>query len=520
MICIPVMESTHREALRSVKKSALHADVIELRMDWIADGDAAQLIAAARRASQSVKIMVTCRRREESLILEAGALPQKSMTKAAKMELLKKAVLSGADFIDVELAEGNKAIRQLQSLCRQQKGSTRLIVSWHDTSRTPPLAALKKIYQACAQTGADIVKIVGYARKISDNVKILKLIDYAKKQGREIIAMCMGEKGQISRALALSRGSYLTFAVLPGGRSSAPGQMTIREMREIQHLPHRHERSIESWYSSPGKSNFVLLGHPVRQSLSPLMHNRALRALRIDGRYSAFCVNDLEAAIAGMRGMNIRGASVTIPFKTAVMDFLDEIDADASAVGAVNTIVNNHGRLIGHNTDWSALMDALRAATELKGKKFIILGAGGTARAAAYGITKEGGRPIIVNRTPETGRELADRFDGLFYPLTEIGKVRAFGLINTTPVGMFPELHGSPVHSSILAGFRVVADVVYNPRKTRLLRDAEAKGCIVVPGLEMFVRQGARQLELWTGKRAPLAVMRNAVREGLMRHEV
>ena len=239
----------------------------------------------------------------------------------------------------------------------------------------------------------------------------------------------------------------------------------------------------------------------------------------INASYSAFCVTDLAAAVAGIRAMNIQGASVTIPFKTAVMDFLDEIDADAAAVGAVNTIVNDHGRLIGHNTDWSALMDALREETQLKGKKFIILEAGGTARAAAYGITKEGGRPIIVNRTPEKGRKLADRFDCPFYPLMEIGKVRAFGLINTTPVGMFPDSHSSPVDSSILNGFRIVADVIYNPLKTGLIRDAEAKGCRVVPGLEMFVRQGARQLNLWTGRKAPLAVMRNAVRERLMRHE-
>lgn len=228
MICIPVTDKAKPEAFRSVEKSALHADVIELRMDLIADGDVAQLIAAARRASKGVKIIVTCRRQEESLVLEAGALPQKAMTKAAKMELLKKAVLSGADFIDIELAEGSKAIRELQSFCRKQKSAARLIVSWHDFSGTPPLTGLKKIFQSCVQTGADIVKIVPYARKMSDNAKILSLIDYAKKQGRDIIAMCMGEKGKISRVMASSWGSYLTFAVLPGGKSSAPGQMTIR----------------------------------------------------------------------------------------------------------------------------------------------------------------------------------------------------------------------------------------------------------------------------------------------------
>ena len=519
MICIPVTDKAKPEAFRSVEKSALHADVIELRMDLIADGDVAQLIAAARRASKGVKIIVTCRRQEESLVLEAGALPQKAMTKAAKMELLKKAVLSGADFIDIEIAEGSKAIRELQSFCRKQKSAARLIVSWHDFSGTPPLTGLKKIFQSCVQTGADIVKIVPYARKMSDNAKILSLIDYAKKQGRDIIAMCMGEKGKISRVMASSWGSYLTFAVLPGGKSSAPGQMTIREMREFQHLLCGHERSIEAWYSSPGKSNFVLLGNPVRQSLSPLMHNRALRAMRVDGRYSAFCVSDLKAAIAGIRGMNIRGASVTIPFKTAVMDYLDGIDADAAALGAVNTIVNKRGRLIGYNTDWLGLVQALKDEMNIAGETFVILGAGGTARAAAYGIQKEGGHLIIVNRTPEKGRALAARFDCPFHPMADIGKIQAAGLINTTSVGMYPQVDQTLVASATLARYRTVMDVVYNPLKTKLLRDAEAKGCNIIMGLEMFIHQGAQQLKLWTGREAPLELLKETVRERLMKFE-
>jgi shikimate dehydrogenase/3-dehydroquinate dehydratase type I len=518
MICIPVMDATQREALRSVEKSAVLADAIELRMDWITDGDVAELIRAARRASAGVKIIVTCRRKEESLLAKENlpALPVKERTRASKMKLLETAVSSGADFVDIELAEGDSAISRMRSRCHRRPNPARLIVSWHDPYKTPSLASLKKIFDACVQVGADIVKMVPYARSLSDNAAVLRLIDYAKDQGREIIAMCMGEKGQISRVLAPSRGSYLGFAVLPGGRVSAPGQLTISEMRVFQKLLSGRQRFFEP---PQGDLHFVLLGNPVRQSLSPLMHQSAFRAMKVNAFYSAFRVGDLAAAVAGIRAMNIQGASVTIPFKTTIMDYLDEIEVDAAAVGAVNTIVNDDGRLIGHNTDWSALMDALCAETEMNGKKFIILGAGGTARAAAYGITKEGGRPIIVNRTPETGRELATRFDCPFYPLSEIDKVRAFGLINTTPVGMFPNCHSSPVDSSILANYRVVADVVYNPLKTRLIRDAEAKGCKTIPGLEMFVRQGARQLKLWTGRKAPLAVMRDAVRERLMRYE-
>ena len=517
MICIPITDATHQEALRSVERSAMAADLIELRMDLIADGDLDQLIAAARRVSGRIKIIVTCRRKEEALLPPPfdQAVRKKGMTKTSKMRLLKQAIALGADFIDIELAEGDRAIKQLQSFCRQQKSSTRIIVSWHDISKTPSLGTLKEIFQACAQTGADIVKIVPYARTAADNLKVPGLIAYAKAQDRKIIAMCMGDLGQISRVMALVWGSYLGFAVLPGGKKSAPGQLTLSTMREFQHLLPCHQRSIQPGLLPPDTLNFVLLGNPVRQSLSPLMHNKALEAMQIDGHYSAFCVSDLAQAMTGIRGMNIRGASVTTPFKTAVMEYLDEIDADAVALGAVNTIVNERGRLAGYNTDWLGLMQALEDKIPVAGETFVIIGAGGAARAAAYGIKKEGGRPVIVNRTRDKGRALAARFDCPFYPLSTIGKIQAHGLINTTSVGMYPRIHQSPVDIKVLANYQVVVDVIYNPLKTRLLRDAEAQGLKIVSGLEMFVRQGAGQLKLWTGKDAPLALMRKTVRERL-----
>jgi shikimate dehydrogenase/3-dehydroquinate dehydratase type I len=474
-------------------------------------------MAAARNASKRVKIIVTCRRPEESLASDAGgtAANNKGMTEAAKMNLRKQAVTLGADFIDIELACGEKVIAQLQAFRRKQKSPAQIIVSWHDIAKTPSLTKLKSIFQACAKTGADIVKIVPYARTGQDNLKVLGLLAHAKTQRCPLIAMCMGEEGKISRVLAPLLGSYLTFAVLPGLRQSAPGQLTVSAMRDFQNLFESDRRAIQTGLMPPDQANFVLLGNPVRHSLSPLMHNRALPAMGIDGHYSAFCVSDLGDAIAGIRGMNIRGASVTIPFKTAVMEYLDAIDGDAAALGAVNTIVNDRGCLAGYNTDWLGLVQALKDQMDIAGKSFAILGAGGTARAAAYGITKEGGRVVIVNRTADKGRALAARFDCPFYPLSAIGKIKADCLINATSVGMYPHVEQSPVLVSALAHYPVVADVIYNPLMTRLLRDAEAKGCKIISGLEMFVHQGAGQFKLWTGKEAPLALMRKTVHERL-----
>jgi len=518
MICIPITDKTEREAILTLERSAAAADAVELRMDLIENGRLEKLMAAARRASGRVKIIVTCRRKEEATLVAGDhhcLTRKKEISKATKMTLFRQAVLLKADFIDMELAHGENEIRKLRAFCRKQKSETQIIVSWHDLDKTPSLKRLKEIFQASVDAGADIVKIVPLARCMEDNLKILSLITYARQQGRKIIAMCMGEQGQISRMMAPLWGSYLCFAVLPGGKKSAPGQLTVRTMREFRHLLHDNRCAVQPWLLPPGSPNFVLLGNPVHHSLSPLMHNKALEAMGINGHYSAFCVTDLARAISGIRGMNIRGASVTIPFKTDVMQYLDEIDPDAAALGAVNTIVNQRGRLAGYNTDWSGLMQAIREKISIAGNRFVILGAGGAARAAVYGIQKEGGHPVVVNRTPEKGRALAELLDCPFHPFTELDRLSAPVLINTTSVGLYPQVNRSPVPAGMLANYALVVDVIYNPLKTKLLQDAEAQGCKIISGLEMFVRQGAGQLKLWTGREAPLTLMKKTVRERL-----
>ena len=197
------------------------------------------------------------------------------------------------------------------------------------------------------------------------------------------------------------------------------------------------------------------------------------------------------------------------------MEFIDDIDEDALKIGAVNTIINNNGQLTGYNTDWLGLIFTLKEAMTIKGKKFVIIGAGGTARAAAYGIIKEGGTPIIVNRSVEKGKILSDKFHCRFYPLAEIGKIKADCLINTTPVGMYPYTDKSPVAAEALAGYKYVMDVIYNPLTTKLLQDAKKQGCHIFSGVDMFVHQGAEQLKLWTGKEPNRELMKKIVLERL-----
>lgn len=257
---------------------------------------------------------------------------------------------------------------------------------------------------------------------------------------------------------------------------------------------------------------FALFGNPVGHSLSPLMHNATFKRMNIDAHYVPFCVRNLEDAMRGIRGLDIRGVSITIPFKTTVMPYLDEVDESSLRIGAVNTILNDdNGRLRGYNTDWIGLIRDLKESLEISGKTFAILGAGGAARAAVFGILREGGIPVILNRTMEKGEKMARDFGCEFYPLLEIVNLKADCLINTTPVGMAPDREKSPVGREDLGNFTWVLDIIYNPLKTKLLMDAEEAGCMVLTGAGMFVHQGAEQIKIWMGLEPPRAFMKQIV---------
>ena len=260
---------------------------------------------------------------------------------------------------------------------------------------------------------------------------------------------------------------------------------------------------------------FGVMGDPVTHSLSPLMHNAAFAQMGIDGVYVAFPVTDPADAVAGVRALNISGCSVTIPHKIAVMELLDELEPSARQIGAVNTIVNDNGRLIGFNSDSPGAMAALLEKTPVTGKHAAVIGAGGAARAVAYGIRQHGGRLTIVNRSRDKGRRLADEMGGTFIGPKEFTALGVDILVNTTSVGMTPEADRMPVTGDCLRQGMTVMDIVYNPLETLLLRTAREAGCQVVDGVAMFVHQGAIQFERWTGLRPPVQLMRETVVDAL-----
>ena len=260
---------------------------------------------------------------------------------------------------------------------------------------------------------------------------------------------------------------------------------------------------------------YCVLGNPIGHSLSPAMHNRAFACRDLNAAYLAFQVTDLEAAVAGIRALGIKGAGITLPHKTAVIPLLDDVDPAAAAIGAVNTIVNRNGTLIGKNSDSAGAMDALQAQTSIAQKSVLLVGAGGAARAIGIGIRSQGGRITITNRSTPAGEALAGDLGGSFLPAGELAAGGFDILINTTPVGMHPQTDACPVPLDILRPELTVMDIVYNPLETRLLQAAARKGCKTVDGLAMFVNQGARQFEWWTGVSAPVEIMHQAVLEKL-----
>jgi len=279
----------------------------------------------------------------------------------------------------------------------------------------------------------------------------------------------------------------------------------INASRELQKYAH----SGDSRSQQP--AIFAILGNPVGYSLSPQMHNIAFAAVGYNGIYTALESEHIAPAVDGLRTFGFSGASIASPHKVAITDFLDALDGDAAIIKTVNTVVNRNSRLIGYNTDGSGAVQALSEKTTIKDAEVAIIGAGGVARAIGFGVAAAGGRITIVNRSTATGEKLADDLGTNFLPLAECDKIQCQVLVNTTPVGMYPDTGGMPVPRTLLEKNMVVMDIIYHPLETLLLKTAAEIGCTTVDGVSMLVYQGAKQFELWTGLAAPTDIMRMAV---------
>jgi shikimate dehydrogenase len=261
------------------------------------------------------------------------------------------------------------------------------------------------------------------------------------------------------------------------------------------------------------KDLYGVVGYPLSHSLSPRMHNAAFLASGLNAVYLAFETRDIDGCLKGMKALGIKGMSVTLPHKSAVIPLLDEVDGLAKRIGAVNTIVNNNGRLIGYNTDALGALKSFQDVVDLTGMKCLLIGAGGAARAIGFILKEEGVHLTIANRSPERGTELATSLQSPFVPLKDIRRIDEDILIQTTPVGMYPHKDQCLIPEHLLTESMVVMDIIYNPPETRLLKIARKKGCRIINGLGMFIYQGAEQFRLWTGVNPPISAMKQSVKE-------
>ncbi len=495
-ICAPITETQPEAFLAAIAEAAQSADVIELRMDYLdAEGRSIVLNRLAELADGK-RLLLTFRPREQG--------GQRDLSLKDRQEFwrnLPPAIASAITFADFEFdlvesfADGQPPVPWRKVIC-----------SWHDFDETPHDLIAR--YDLMANTPAVIVKIATMANRISDCLRIFELIEYARGK-KPVIALAMSLSGIATRVLSLSRGALLTFGSLKRGAESAAGQPTVAELRDLYRVKQLTRVS----------EIFGIIGKPVGHSRSPLMHNAALAALKRNGVYLPFEVDKVHAFIRDFLhpktkklDWNLRGVSVTIPHKLAVMPHLDWIDDTAKAIGAVNTIVVEGDELRGYNTDVIGAMKPLDQIMNLRGARVAVIGAGGSARAICYGLRQRQADVTVYARDTSKAQPLADEFNATVAALDSFNG-QAEVVINCSPIGMHGHSEGqSLLRAESLQHMKLVYDLIYTPEETALLRDAKAAGCQTLGGLAMLVGQAVEQFRLWTGVEPPADVMWQALR--------
>src|SRR3989344_4696994 len=497
-----VIKAKNAENVIKYVQKAKNADLIEVRVDYIRnlnEEDIKKIIKSCEKPS-----IITNRKKDEGGFFKGN--------EDERIGILESAINLGVDYIDIEYSSNKNTIKNLI----KKKNKTKIIVSHHNFKKTPD--NIVNIYNNIKQLNPDLIKIVTNANSVTDNFKIFNLIKTANKEKRKIIAFCMGSYGEFSRVLSIILGSKITYASIEKGKESATGQLTINEMANFYRIKkvNRNTKIVG------------LIGNPVKHSWSHIIHNAAFDKLNINAVYLKFRVDKLKEFIDYFKKLNICGFSVTIPHKIEIMGYLDKTDKKVKEIGAVNTIVVKSDRskvsrkfknkkflsnknLIGYTTDCEGAVQALKAKTKLKNKNVVLLGAGGSARALAYGLKEEDAKIIILNRTVEKAKSLVNRFDCNYGSLNDLKNIDYDILVNTTSVGMYPDVNNFLISPNLIKRGSIVFDIVFNPFKTQLLQDAERKGCAIIAGFEMLINGALLQFKLWTGKNAPEHLMRKKV---------
>ena len=521
-VCVPVCARRASELRAAVARAAEVADIIELRLDCLDEDELGAALSQLPRlfAETTRPFINTFRPAEQGGRRALGVQERLGFWRTLAGHLREAIARAHTDarthsaaappfFADIELDlfESPHAGALRDAFDEMLKAERlKLICSHHDFRGTH--ADLGPLFERMARTPAQVLKIATQAEEITDCLAVMRLLELARRAGRELIAIAMGEAGLLTRVLAPSRGAYLTYGSLDSAQATAPGQTSARELRELYRVERISERTLVTG----------LVGSPVAHSFSKQIHNAAFRARGLDAVFIPFEVADADAFARRMAhprtreiSWSLRGLSVTAPHKQAIMARLDWVEPKASEIGAVNTVLVEGGELRGYNTDAEAALMPLSGLVEPDGARVAVIGAGGAARALLWALHGRGAHSTVFARDTQRARATAEDF-GARVAALDGASFDGFDLVvNTTPLGTRGAREDeTPATAAALRGARVAYDLVYNPALTRFLREARAAGCETVGGLPMLVAQAAEQFKLWTGADAPLEVMREA----------
>ena len=495
-VCVAVVGKNPAEMVTKAEDFARDNPFIEFRLDYLPQPAALfPKLKGFVEYHPHVNMIATCRR------VSSGGRFKGSV--ASQVEILVKAASAGCQLLDLELESATKL--KNADWERLRKTGAAIILSYHDFRSTKNL---DKIYHKMSALPADFIKVVSTAQTLHDNVDMMKFLE-RRSDERAIIGLCMGEQGLISRLLCMRAGSAFTFGAASAGEETGPGQILARTLRETFRIDQLDVATRV----------YGVVGDPVSHSLSPVMMNTAFRRENFNAVYLGLHAKTLSDLMACVSDIPIHGLSVTMPYKESIMKFLDRTDPVTAKIGACNTIIRSQdGKLYGFNTDVAGIIRPLEQRIQLQGAKILVLGAGGAARAAVFGLKDRGCEVYVMNRTAAKGQKLAKQAHVKFLQKKQLAKMSFDCIINATSVGM-DAVPGKLKEEQILTekelNTRLVFEMVYTQPETKFIKMAQAKGIPCIHGVEMFVHQGARQFEIWTGKPAPVDEMQRVVLHAL-----
>jgi 3-dehydroquinate dehydratase/shikimate dehydrogenase len=488
-ICVVIGRTRHKMVAVEIQEAAKRgARFLEIRLDFVARApDIRRLLK-----DKPCPMIATVRRPQDG--------GRWGGQEDARRMLLKQCIVSGFDWVDLEIDIANE-IRRFKDVKR--------IVSYHNMTEFPE--DLDEIYARMCKQDADVLKLVVCAQAPGDNLRVIRLLKNAK---RPTVAFCHGDLGYPTRILALKYGAPFTYAAFNKERGVVPGMPSFEELKRV-YRPSSINGSTDI---------YGVIGDPVSHSLSPLVHNAAFRQLEINARYVPFRVprGQLPPFLDAFKEVPVRGYSVTIPHKEAAAQTAHAHDEAVELTRAANTLIQREHGFFAMNTDYHAVLESMAVNLSAPGKPFdihrklvLVIGAGGIARAVAHAVHKSGGTVYVANRTLDRAQRLAGEISAEALDWNARHKEGCEIVFNCTPVGMHPNLDDSPVHPSYLKPGMTVIDAVYTPETTLLIREARARGCQTVTGVDLFVRQAALQFRQFTGKDAPVDLMFEVVRRAL-----